>query len=108
MSSNGVRVVLIDWEHSAVRMRDYDRLVFRLQTRPCTGLARRLRRSAGPLARELSWEAGQVWPQLALFLLEDLVWFSDESLIGPTLCISAGLVQYERELSLLGPDLASA
>ena len=70
---------LIDWEHAAVRMRDYDRLVLTLGSRSAAGLAERLAASDEPAH------------VLALFLLEDLTFFAHESLIGPYTRPSLGL-----------------
>jgi hypothetical protein len=87
-------VTLIDWEHSAVRSRDYDLFVYDLQSRASVGLAQRLRAglNKGLPHTEVSRE------RLSLFLLEDLSWFLHESLTGPFEQPSEGLVQYRSEL----------
>jgi hypothetical protein len=101
-------VTLIDWEHAGERSRSYDRMVYALRTRSDSGLSGRLLRyvrgeafanlAPPPDARERS-------ARLALFLLEDLLWYATESLAGPYRAASQGLHGYRRELSVFGPGL---
>jgi hypothetical protein len=91
------RVLLTDWEHTGVRFRWYDPLVWGLRSRFAGGLEGRVARflSTGDL-----WGgAGQLLPReasdrpwresaLALFLLEELAWIAEDSLSGPRLALS--------------------
>lgn len=100
-------VHIIDWEHWGNRFALYDRLVYGLKTRAGLGVAGRFRgflaarENEFPLDRlptDSRWRRGA----LALFLLEDLLWFSREALTGPYLQLPDGLTGYVRELSSLG------
>lgn len=97
------RVFVIDWEHSAIRSRDYDRFVYGLRTRSGSALGRRLVAAwAGNAAPKwlghLAADKARLRANLALFVLEDLDWFAKESTTGPYTCASAGLLSYRHAL----------
>ncbi len=101
------QVLIIDWEHSHRRMLDYDRLVYALATRSGAGLTGRLlaflRGGGGRTLSSLAREARR--PLLAMFALEDLLWFASESVAGPFRAPSRGLLHWERALRGILPEL---
>jgi hypothetical protein len=110
VARDGKSVLLTDWEHSATRFALYDRIVYGLGTRGRPGMAERMvafaagRKTGFPLEdlpRSPAWRRGA----LALFLLEDLLWFLDESTAGPYRTLPRGLRSYMAELARLGPNL---
>ncbi len=95
-------VVLIDWEHSGTRSWFYDRMVFGLSSRAPgwhRGWPAFLNGGAAfpfegfPRAR--AWRRGA----LALFRLEELVWYLREALSGPYLHIPRSLLGCTSSLS---------
>lgn len=108
----GKKVWLLDWEHSAPRSQYYDRIVFGLRTRASHGLAARA--ISFVKSTNTSWlfdafpnSASWRTSQLAVVLIEDLLWYLSESLTGPTRDISQGLSSYLDELRILRPRLAA-
>jgi hypothetical protein len=103
VSRDSKTVRIIDWEHSAVRSSTYDYLVYGLQTRSPAGLASRLEKfMAGSVPRGvegLAFDKHRRTCSLALFLLEDLTWFVEESLTGPFRVASQALERYQVELA---------
>jgi hypothetical protein len=105
-------VLIIDWEHAATRLAAYDALVFGLGSRSALGLAARAfgfvhgtRIPAGlvPAAADPAWRLAT----LAVFLLEDLLFYLDESVEVPGSRPSAGLTALGRELDVLVPELGA-
>jgi len=101
----GLDVRLIDWEYSAERWREFDRLTWALRARWGPGLAARLvafvqgRRLAGldDLAREESTRRRQA----AMFLLEDLGWHVADMCSSPFVGLTEGLQSRLPELDRL-------
>lgn len=101
-------VVLIDWEHNGRRSFHFDFFTEALDARSSRRLAQRVRDFlggdlfAGPLA-QIAPPHRQ--PLLALFLLETLIFFMEESLTGPTRAPSAGLLAFIDACAAFGPGL---
>lgn len=95
-------VLLIDWEHSSRRSRHYDRLVFALRMRAPRGFSERvaslLADTTSPLLASLPAHRAERAALVAVAVLEDLVWYADESLGEPFIAPSEGLLQYASEL----------
>jgi len=96
-------ITLIDWEHSQERMLNYDHMVYGLRSRQNRGIVDRMARFVfgrpeswvlEKLPKSESWRAGTV----ALFLLEDLEWYTRENLTGAFHTPGEGLTQYENQL----------
>lgn len=95
-------VTIIDWEHSARRYSMYDRMVAALGSRAPRGLARRVAQfvagstptALAAVAVDRPFRIGMA----ALLVLEDLVWYAEESLSGPFQVPSLGLIQYLEEV----------
>lgn len=112
VNPTGKKVWLLDWEHAGRRSEHYDRVVFGLKTRASHGLAARAESFVeGDDADGLfaAFPSSQAWrrSQLAVVLIEDLLWYLAESLTGPTRDISQGLSSYLDELRRLMPRLAT-
>lgn len=104
---------IIDWEHWGERFSSYDRLVYGLGARAGKVIIERARRflhlapghmALAPLPADRAWRRAA----LAAFLLEDLLWFTEENLRGPFSKPSAGwalrLALKDSLLSLLQPS----
>jgi hypothetical protein len=102
-------VLLIDWEHNGRRSFHYDFFTEALGGRRGAGLAARVKDYLGgqSLASPLDG-LGPVRRRgfLAIFLLETLLFFLQESLSGTYRNPSKGLLILEEELQLLGPTLS--
>lgn len=83
-------VFAIDWEHWGERTTDYDAMVWQFGARQGGGLARRIAASM----RNRAWSRAAV----AIFLLEDLLWFLREASSGPIRGVTRGLAARVGEL----------
>jgi len=105
VSRDGREVTIIDWEHSAERWRHYDRLTWAVGGRGGLGLAERLGavvEGAAPAGLPaLPAGRGARQQAVALYLLEDLLWFAHESRAGPYRRVSGGLSARLAELPRL-------
>jgi hypothetical protein len=99
---------IIDWEHWGKRFSHYDRFVYGLGARAGHIIVERTRRflrggadelALAPFPKDLRWRRAAV----AAFLLEDLLWFTDENLRGPFSKPSSG---WAKRLALRDPLLA--
>ena len=96
-------VLIIDWEHGAMRSPWYDSCVWTLGGRANRGLAERLSRFVahgrlpGFLAQESEERAWRL-SAMAIFCLENLLWYQRESLTGPFRSVSQGLLELQDEL----------
>jgi hypothetical protein len=103
VSPNGQDVTIVDWEHSAIRFRPYDRFVFGLASRTGGRISARLEAFVGGhgpstlkgFPRDRSYRSAAA----AMFVLEDLLWFARESAAGPYRRASGGLFNYRNELA---------
>lgn len=102
------RISLIDWEHHGQRSFHYDFFTEALGARRGVGIARRIvaylegKTLRSPID---CIGGGKRVALLALFLLENLIFFLEESVAGPTLAPSKGLLATIDELSPFGHDL---
>lgn len=102
------KICLIDWEHQGKRSFHHDFFTEALGARRGVGMARRI--SAYLEGKTLGSPIDDIGGTkrvalLALFLLENLIFFLEESLTGPTLAPSQGLLATIDELAPFGHDL---
>lgn len=106
VSSDGHRTILVDWEFSARRAEHYDSFVLALGSRwsgqLASNAARYLRRGRSiPLLESLNFNAGNRRAALALFLIEDLLFYLEESSLTGTGQPSPGLLEFIDQLQKL-------
>lgn len=99
-------VHIIDWEHSGIRSRDYDRVVYWLGVRARRGLAARAQRLMQ--SPPLGWRLGHLPEErrqrsavVTIVLLEDLLWCLTEVSTGPFRRLPPGAEQLLEELDCL-------
>ncbi len=91
LDADASRVIILDWESCAPRVRGYDAWVQELGTRSPVGLSQRI---------ALALRAPDVQrAKLALFLLEDWRWFLTEALDVPGSACPGGLETLHEELT---------
>jgi hypothetical protein len=93
-------VRVLDWEHSRVRVADYDRYVLTVGTRQSLGLASRVseRRARG----FFGGGGDTLRATLPTYLLEDLRFIAGECELGPYRGVSLGLRRYLAMLAEMG------
>jgi hypothetical protein len=106
VSRRSRRVTLIDVEHARRRSRWYDRLVYGMKSRWRSDLACAVERVlqghvSGPLAAMTALPRAKRHSLLAVFVLEELLWYLQENVRGKYIALSEGFQRFFAETGAL-------